>query len=186
MATRKKGKKKKKSGGKRMGGIKFKPDSPIVLLGSVAAGTFLVGKPINEGIDKMLAKISKTTIDGKLIAAGEGGLGAALAFIKFGKGRRSYFQTVPGGIMIGAGLRRLLVEFGVMNGYRVGAIPGGGYKEVNVIGNSLSSGYGNVNVIGGYKVPGQLNGYTVGKSRMPLSSKIMGNIGLRPRHRLAA
>jgi hypothetical protein len=103
----KKRSKSKKSGRRRsrVGAMALKAENPLVKYGSIALG-FLAAKPINEGIDKLTG----TSIDGKIIAGGQVGVGALLLFKK---GKKSLIGTVAGGVMIGAGAKRAMTAFGI-------------------------------------------------------------------------
>lgn len=135
----------------RLGALAMTAKSPMVIIGSIAAGFLLLAKPINNGLDQMTG-----TVDKKIIRGGTAGIGAALVFMKLGK--PSMIKTIIGGILMGAGARGLATELGLMNGY--GSVP--------VVGRPRVNGYGSVPVIGqGYNtnsnLSGALNGYKVPK-----------------------
>jgi hypothetical protein len=142
---------------RRMGAMALNAANPMVQIGSIAAGFLLVGKPLNDMIDK-LAKIDATTDASKkkIVAGVEVGLGALLLLKK---GKKSMIEVVGGGILAGAGLKRALTEFGIISGF----------QQVPVL-----SGYKNVPVLGGYNVPSPagLNGYN---TRRSVSQQIMGS-----------
>jgi hypothetical protein len=150
--------------------MKLNADSPIVQLGSAAVG-FILGDKINVMVDKVTG-----TMDGKLVGGIEAGLGAALVFMKLTPGKKSLLQVVPGGLLAGAGIKKLLQEFGVINGI-------GGYGAVPVIGkrivNGALNGYGSVPVVAGYTPNQALNG--IGGYQVPpnpyKSSNVMGSLG---------
>jgi len=152
MARRKRSRARKTSRRRRVGAMSLNASNPAVMFGSLAAGFLLVGKPLNDAVDKLM-KIDPITGDptkSKIIGAAEAGIGAMLLMKK---GRKTMPEVVAGGILFGAGLKRLLKEFGVM----------GGFRKVPVIGN--------------YSVPAAgLGAYSV-----PNHSKIMGSTdsGLR-------
>lgn len=134
----------------KVGAMSLNANSPLVKYGPIAAGFFL-GDTINDKIDTMIPddKMSQKT-KGML----EGGLGAALAFAKLGK-KKTVVEEIAGGVFLGAGVRRLLKEFGVIQGI-------GGYAAVPVVAarhRSRLNGYGSVPVIaGGYTTNRALNG----------------------------
>lgn len=147
-------------------GMALNAESPLVMLGA-AIGGFLLADKINPLIDKVTG-----TMDGKLVGAVEGGLGAALLLMKFGPGKKSMLQVIPGGVLAGAGAKRLLREFGVINGI-------GGYGAVPVIGRKMLkgalNGYGQVPVVAGYTPNQALNG--MGSYQVPPVPKtnVMGS-----------
>ena len=161
MARRKRSRARKTSRRRRVGAMSLNASNPAVMFGSLAAGFLLVGKPLNDAVDKLM-KIDPITGDptkSKIIGAAEAGIGAMLLMKK---GRKTMPEVVAGGILFGAGLKRLLKEFGVM----------GGFRSVPVV-----SGFRKVPVIGNYSVPAAgLGAYSV-----PNHSKIMGSTdsGLR-------
>jgi hypothetical protein len=171
MATRKKAKgaKRKTSRRRRVGAMALNAQSPLVMYGSMALGYFLADK-INEQVDKFTG-----TMNGKVVGALEGGAGAALVFMKLGK-KKSTVEVGLGGVLIGAGAKRLLREFGIISGI-------GGYQSLPVLGRKALNGYGSVPVIGnggGYRtnqqaLNGVFNGYEVPKR--PSSSSVMGSMG---------
>lgn len=130
-------KKKKKTAAKRVSGSKsiLNVNSPIVIGGSILLG-FLAAKPVNEGIDKLTGG----NVDGKIVAAVQGGVGTALILMrkKMGKGM-ALPATIVGGIALGSGAKRAMTEFGIggLGGYQ--QVPGvAGYQQVPAVGN----GYG--------------------------------------------
>lgn len=148
MANRRKTKKKATRRRRRVGAMALTASNPLVKYGSMAAG-FFVADDINQGIDKFTG-----TMDAKAKGAITSGIGAGLVFMKLGK-KKTVVETVAGGLLIGAGAKRLLKEFGIMNGFRaVPAVNGAMPKRLN--------GYQNVNVLNGYptaRIP--MNGYKV-------------------------
>ena len=139
----------------------FKPGGPLVQYGSIAAGYF-VGPKINDAIDKATGD----KIDGKIVAAAEAIVGGMLAFSK----KKTMIKTVAGGMLLGAGVRRGLSEFGVISGFQ--SVP-------------VLAGYQSVPVLGGYSVPtpgGSLAGYSVPTPGGSLAGRrvhksVMGSIG---------
>jgi hypothetical protein len=167
MATKKKTKKRKSGSRRKVGAAALNASNPLVMYGAMAGG-FLLADKINEQIDKVTG-----TMNQKIVGAAEGGIGAALVFMKLGK-KKSVVEVVAGGVLLGAGVKRLLKEFGILNGI-------GGYQSLPVLGRKVSqlNGYGKVPVLGGYNTNSQalngvFNGYQVPRS--PASS-IMGSVG---------
>lgn len=163
-------KRKKTTRRRRIGAAALNPGSPVVQLGSVAVG-FLLADTLNAPIDKMLKgdKPAIPAMTNKIVGAAEVGLGALLVM---GKGKKSLIKTAAGGILAGAGLKRLLREFGVISGYQAVPVIGSqsrginGYQAVPVIGNPFNpSGINGYRVNGGYMVNGQGDG----------TSRVMGN-----------
>lgn len=144
---KKKTKKRRKSAARRVGALALNPSSEIVMYGSIAAG-FLFATPINSGIDKLVG----TSVDPKLIAGGQVGLGGAYMFLK--KGKKNLALTLASGIMIGAGAKRGLAAFGL------GSI--GGYQSVPAI-----NGYQSVPAVNG-AASRRIAGYNPGNGGMGL------------------
>lgn len=143
----------------RVGAMALNPQQPVVKLAAVALGYFLAADPINSAIDKVVPDSIKTATDFKkyIPGAAEGGIGAMLLL---SKRKPSLLKTVAGGVLAGAGLKRLLTTAGVITGYQ--AVP--------VIGASRRhrmAGYQSVPVVGVMTppqlsgVPAQLQGYRV-------------------------
>lgn len=150
MAKRKAKKGKKTSRRRSVGALNA--NNPLVKFGPIVAGYFL-GDKINDAI----SKATGDKVDGKILGGGEAALGAVLMMGKVGKGKSKMFAKMAGGVLLGAGAKKLLSEFGVINGF----------SDVPVI-----SGYGDVPVIGGYNVPqAALNGYNV-----PKPMNVMGSV----------
>lgn len=125
MAKRKVKAKKTSRRRRRIGAMALNPNSTMVQLGSIALG-FLGGTQI----DNVLSKVVPANIDGKIIAAGEIGLGS---FLVYGKGQKTLLKTVAGGLMIGAGVKKALTAFGVISGFQ--SVPAvGGYRSVQAVG----------------------------------------------------
>lgn len=145
--------------------MKLNPSSPLVMIGSAAIGYFM-GDKINAALSNVTG-----TMDGKLVGGIEAGIGAALVFNVFG-GKKSLLPVVAGGVIGGAGVKKLLQEFGVINGI-------GGYGAVPVIGRRMMkgalNGYGQVPVVAGYTPNQSLNG--VGGYQVPPVPKmnVMGS-----------
>lgn len=112
---------------RRIGAVALSASSPLVQYGSIAAG-FLLGDKINEAIDKVVG----ATIDSKIVAGGQVGIGYLLALRKGAK--KNLITTVVGGVMLGAGGKRALAAFGLgsINGYQM--VPAvGGYQNVRAV-----------------------------------------------------
>lgn len=174
--TKRKGSKKKTTTRRKVGAAALNLKNPMVAILPVAGGFFL-GDMINDKIDTLLPddKLSQ-----KAKGMVEGGLGAALILMKIGK-KKTAVEVVAGGVLAGAGLRRLLKEFGVLNGI-------GGYQSVPAIANRERrrlNGYGAVPVVGNggyktsqYQLNGSLNGvggYNV--PPVPAGVGVMGSTG---------
>lgn len=161
---------------RRMGAMALNASNPLVKYGPIAAGFLLLAKPINTGLDGLIpASIKAKTGSPKIVAAVEAGLGALLVF---GKGKKSMVKTVIGGVLIGAGIKRL------MDSMATGAPTTiSGYGAVDVV-----SGYGAVNVVSGkrrvngYTPNASLNGYTpntnLGATK-PVHQQVMGSADAR-------
>lgn len=105
------------------------PSSPVVKYGAIVLG-FAMGTKINDAIDKMTGG----KIDTKIIAGGQVGLGALLAFKK---GKPSLVTSVVGGVLLGAGAKRAMGAFGIGGFYDVPAV--GGFYDVKAVnGNGAS------------------------------------------------
>jgi len=163
-----------------VGAFGLKGKDNMLKLASLGAG-FFIGKPINDQIDKLLAKVNPTTAtattssNGTIATVAELGLGGILLMRKKSAGTMGMSLTVAGGLLAGAGLRRAIGQLGFMNGY----------QSVPVIGRHRMAGYQSVPVIGQRNMPAQLsgngmppqlsgfrvNGYT------PTGSGVMGKIG---------
>jgi hypothetical protein len=139
-SKRKKASKKTSRRRRRIGATALNMKSPLVKYGSIAAG-FLMANAINTPLDNVIP----TNIDSKLVAAGQIGIGAALAFKK----QQSMITTVGGGILIGAGIKRAMSAFGI-----------GGFQSVPVVGSSRVGNFQSVPVLGNYKTaPVAMAGY---------------------------
>lgn len=148
--------KRKTSRRRRVGAVALNANSPLVKYGSIAAG-FIMANMINAPLDKVIP----TNIDSKLVAAGQLGLGAALAFKK----KQTALTTIAGGVLMGAGLKRAMGAFGI------GSI--GSYQNVPVVGRVGS--YQNMPVIAGYQTaPVAMAGYQTAPVAMAGSSSVMG------------
>lgn len=169
MPKAKKKSKKRSTHRRRMGATaSLNAASPVVKIGALAVGYFF-GEQINAAIDKVAG-----TMDEKLKGAAEGGIGAALIFMKLGKTKPGLLQVGAGGILAGAGARRLLKAFGVINGFS--AVPVIGNKMLPASQRRLN-GYGNVPVVAGYNVPQQMNGVFNGYNVPPVpKAQVMGSV----------
>jgi len=164
MARKAKKTTKRKSSRRRVGAVALNAKSPMVQIGSAALGFFLAPQ-VNNMIDKVTG-----TLDAKIVGAGQAGLGAALMFMKLGK-KPSLIQTVAGGVLAGAGAKRLLQALGVINGY--GAVPVIGQRMLQ----SSLNGYRQVPVLQGYQVPASVNGVFNGYNVPPTpKSTVMGSV----------
>lgn len=142
---------------RRVGTMALTASNPLVKYGSMVGG-FLLGDQINPMIDKVTG-----TMDQKLVGGATAGIGAALVFMKLGK-KKTVVETVGGGLLIGAGAKRLLKEFGIMNGFRA-------VKPINGVNRPMKrmNGFQDVDVVNGFKT-----------ARIPLgggASNVMGNAG---------
>lgn len=143
-------KSKKKSPTRRrrraVGALALNAKSPLLMYGSMALGYFM-GDKLNA-----ILPASVQTMDQKLVGGVEAGLGAALVFAKLGKKQKGAIEVGIGGVLIGAGAKKLLREFGIITGI-------GGYQTVPVIGANIRKG------INGYqKVP--VIGYTPNRTAL--------------------
>lgn len=159
-------KKRKSQKRRRVGALSLNPASPVVKLVSVAAG-FLLGNQINGVVDKIAPGTTATdgTVTPSKLATvvkyGQPALGAYLLLRK----KRSTAGVVAGGLLAGAGLKRLFPSLiGGFNQVPVIA----GFNQVPVIGNvpPQLSGYTTSRVVG--SVPPQLAGYR--------TSRVMGAV----------
>jgi len=167
MARRKRTHKTKHRRRHRIGAMALSATSPITMYGSIALG-FLMGNTVNGLLNNLVPAAiatdpTKAVSTGKILAAGQAGLGAALVFMK---GRKTTVKTIAGGILLGSGLKRAMTVF------KSGATTMGGYGDVPVLGaykapgqlgySRKVAGYGDVPVIGAYTGPGALNGKVMG------------------------
>lgn len=158
---------------RKVGAAALNPSSPVVQLSSVALGFFL-GDKINAPIDSLVKGTAVTVPDttNKIVGAAQVGLGSLLVL---GKGKKSLIKTAAGGVLAGAGLKRLLKGFGIMSGFQSVPVLGNprrrsiaGYQSVPVLGSYIVNGnpaIGGNPAVGGYTVNG---GYGSGL-------KVMGN-----------
>jgi hypothetical protein len=166
MARRKRTHKTKHRRRHRIGAMALSASSPIVMYGSIALG-YVLGNTVNGLLNNLVPAAiatdpTKAVSTGKILAAGQTGLGAALVFMK---GRKTTVKTIAGGILLGSGLKRAMTVF------KSGATTMGGYGDVPVLGAYRTNGqlgyrkvagYGDVPVIGSYATPGALNGKVMG------------------------
>lgn len=140
MAKGKKHKAKKHHRRRRIGAMALNPSQPVVKLAAVALGYFLAADPINTALDKVIpAEITTATDFKKYIpGAAETGIGALLLM---SKKKPSLIKTAAGGLLAGAGLKRLLKASGVITGYQATPVIGrmgrhrmAGYQSVPVVG----------------------------------------------------
>lgn len=151
MAKRKKSNRRRRS--RRVGAVSLgKKGTGLKLL--AIAGGYLMGDMINGAVDKLLpgtkdATTGIKTIDpnmNRMAAVGEIGIGGLLLLSK----KSGTVMKVGGGLLAGAGLKRALVQMGVLKGY----------QSVPVIGRHRMAGYQSVPVIGNTGMPPQLSGRT--------------------------
>lgn len=90
---------------RRVSGMALSASSPLVNLGSIAAGYFLGDK-----INSALANVTGT-LDPKIVAAAE-----AVGGFLLRKKMKGLAGQVVGGVLIGAGVKKGLQEFGVISG----------------------------------------------------------------------
>lgn len=174
MAKRKAKAKKKTSSRRSVGAMSFNPNSLLVKLGSVAVG-FLAADKINEGIDKIIKPNPAKADQGKLVAAGQIGIGGYYNFMH--KGKKNLLLAAGTGILAGAGLKRLKDELDTPSAVA-------GYGQVPVIGRRRIAGYQGVPVLGyrtsvnGYDTPGILGGYNVNPKPVNVMGAVDGGSGL--------
>lgn len=144
---------------RRVGALALSPSSNLVKLGSVAVG-YLFANQVNGMIDKVVP----ATVDQKIIGAAQAGAGYFLAFRKGGKS--SMIKTLAGGILAGAGVKRLATSMNLISGFQM--VPAvGGYQKVPAIGNRVN----------GYAPgPGGINGYQL--ARQTVGSLIKDGSGV--------
>ena len=148
--------KKVKSRRRRIGALALNPASPLVKYGSAALGYFL-GDKINDAI----SNATGDKVDGKIIAAAEAGIGLML-MLMMKKAKKSLPLTIAAGVLTGAGVKKALSEFGIINGF----------SDVPVL-----AGYKSVPVLSGYNTrPGAMNGFNVPEP-MNSSRAVMGGFG---------
>ncbi len=142
-----------------MGAVKMNPNNPIVKFGSIALGYFL-GDKINAQLDKLVGD----KVDGKIVGAAEAGIGA---FLVFGPGKKNLVKALAGGVLLGAGVKKAMTEFGIGGVGPYGRVPviGGAYGNVPVIGKRM----------GAYTPNRQLGSYTPNNS-LNGRQKVMGAI----------
>jgi hypothetical protein len=150
--------KKQKRRHRRVGAVGFggKKGAGMKLL--AVAGGFLLGDTINTQLDKVLPKTKNATtnVDEPNQTIGivaEIGLGGLLLMRK----KQSMPITLAGGVLAGAGLKRVAKKMGLLSGY----------QSVPVIGRHKMAGYQSVPVIGSLpsqlsgRMPSQLQGFRV-------------------------
>jgi hypothetical protein len=147
---------------RKVGAMALNAKSPLLTYGAMAGG-FLMADTINAQVDKVTG-----TMDDKIKGGITGGIGAALVYMKLGA-KKSPLEVVAGGVLVGAGVKRLLKAFGILNGF----------QSVPVLGRRQVNGYGKVPVLGGYQtnpvaLNGVFNGYQV--PRTP-GSQVVGSAG---------
>lgn len=178
-------KRKRKSRKSRRVGAMGLKGSTLMTLAAVAGGYFLLGDPINDQLDKLFPKKPSTTppatdpVSGfldniDLVGVGEAGLGAVLLLM----GKKSTIKTIGGGVLLGAGLKRLIDGNKSVSGYQATPVIGarrrqlGGYQATPVIGGNNST---PAQLAG---TPAQLQGYRVnGYTPAGSGSNVMGSVG---------
>lgn len=157
---------------RRIGAASLNPKSPVVMLAGLAAG-YLLGDKVNEQLDKVIpASMATGTIAQTALMAGELGLGALLLL---SKKKPSLIKAIAGGVLAGAGLKRALKKFGIIQGYQM----------VPVVGRRGVTGYQNTPVLNGVPgqlagVPSQLQGFRVnGYKPIGSGAKVMGSVDPR-------
>lgn len=139
--------KKQKRSRRRIGAINTSANGPLVKYGSIAAGYFLSNK-VNDLLDKVTGgKIDSKIVNGVLAAGG-------LYYLFAAKGKKGTVGTMLAGIAAGTGTKGLLVDFGVISGFR--SVPViGGYKSVPVIGQYAvpKPAAGLMSGVGAYRTP---------------------------------
>lgn len=119
--------------------------------------------------------LATNTSRDKIIGGATAGIGAALVFAKIGKKPKGAIEVGVGGILLGAGAKKLLKSFGVISGI-------GGYQSVPVIGAHVKrgiNGYQSVPVIGYTPQRQALNGMpsmSSGYATRSTANQIMGNV----------
>jgi hypothetical protein len=147
---------------RRIGAMALSPSSTMVQAGSVIVGYLMAGT-VNPLIDKVAG-----TMDAKIKGAIQVGLGGALVLGKLGK--KSMLTVVPGGILAGAGVKRLLQSFGVVTGY----------GNVDVISGRMVRGYNPQASLNGYQKVPAVSGYETSSTPIngpALHNRIMGKVG---------
>jgi hypothetical protein len=153
--------KKAKKGGRRRRVGAFgigKQDTGLKIL--ALAGGFFLGKTINAKLDSINTKTvpatattaatTTTVVPADLLSIGEIGIGGLLLLRKGGTGTAGKVAKIAGGVLAGAGIRRVFGTLGFMSGY----------QGVPVIGRHRMAGFQSVPVIGANKMPVQLSGKT--------------------------
>ena len=163
--------KKKQKRRRRVGAMSFGGKKDVGLKLLAVAGGFLLGDTINTQLDKVLPKSKDATTNIEtpnqtIGIIGEIGLGGLLLMRK----KKNMMLTVGGGVLAGAGLRRVAKKMGLIGGYQnvpvIGRHRMGGYQSVPVIGNTIIP-----SQLSG-KTPAQLQGYKVG-AYVPHGSGVM-------------
>jgi len=172
---------------KRRVGSKMNPSSNTVKLIAVGAGYFL-GDTVNSLLDKIIpasvsAPATPPTTTGAfdvkkyIVPGAQIGIGGLLLL----KGRPTMIKVLAGGVLAGAGLKRLLIATGTVTGYQSVPVVGArrnrmaGYQSVPVVGGIPSQLAGQPGQLqGGFRV----NGYVPTGSNKPVLGHI-GSIDLR-------
>lgn len=174
MAKHQKKHKRRRRRGHRVGALALNPNQPVIQLAAAALGYFLAADPVNTALDKVIPDSIKNATDVKKYIPGavETGIGA---YLLLGKGRKTLVKTIVGGVAAGAGIKRLLKQAGVIQGYQAVPVVGthrrrmAGYQSVPVVGSSMPPQLSGT--------PAQLQGYRVnGPGYVPHGSGVMGSI----------
>lgn len=140
---------------RRVGAAKLNANNPIVKFGSAGAGFFLADK-INQPIDKAVGD----KLDGKIVGAIQAVGGG---WYLFKKGKKNLILTLVAGIVAGAGVKRLMGEFGIGSPYGRVPVVAGPYGRVPVV----------ARVGQGYTPNQALNGYTPNQSLNRVMAGVM-------------
>lgn len=119
-----------------VGAMITNPNSWAMKLISIGGG-FLMADKINPQLDKIPGF---TTMDEKTKGGIQGGVGAFFALRNKKADALGMVQTVGGGVLAGAGAKRLLRGMGLISGFQNVPVVGG-YKGVPVIGQKRMGAY---------------------------------------------
>jgi hypothetical protein len=158
--------KKRKKRSRRVGATGLGKTGTLIKLAALAGG-FFAGNMINEQIDKILPKTtptgSTTPVPNEMVGIiGEVGIGGALLLFSKKARKAKVVADVAGGLLAGAGVRRLAKIMGMMTGYQSVPVLGrkhrvtNGYQSVPVIGAKPAQLQGRPAQLQGFRV----NGYT--------------------------
>ena len=159
--------KKKTSRRRRVGaatGI-LNPKSPVLLVGTAIATYFLAGDMINEGIDKLVPATMQANTNYPLISGGvEAGGGLLLAM----KGKKTVVNQVVGGVLLGAGLKRVLAKVGI-----------GGFRDIPAVGTTRRrmGGFREIPAVGSGFNPLQAGNRSLGQWQPNPAARSLGAVG---------